>query len=293
MGVPGLGQVTDPLDRVRRHDVRRGGGRRAAVDHAPTRDQQRVAGHGRHRVGRPERHLRERSPVGADRSRVVPAGPPVQPARSTATAATASARLMDRGCHRCPAAQQAGPPAMPDRDLSPGRARRPTSRASRTLRILPVTVIGKSSTTMHVARDLVVRELAGGELPDRVGVERLGAGLHLDPGAELLAVLLVGDADHLDVLDVGVGVEELLDLARVDVLAAADHHVLDPADDVAVAVLAHLGEVAGVHPAVGVDRLGGLLRLVPVAEHHRVAAGAELPGSPALDGLAGRRGRPP
>jgi hypothetical protein len=42
----------------------------------------------------------------------------------------------------------------------------------------------------------------------------------------------------------GVGVEELLDLARVDVLAAADHHVLDPADDVAVAVLAHLGQVA-------------------------------------------------
>ncbi len=30
------------------------------------------------------------------------------------------------------------------------------------------------------------------------------------------------------------------------------------------------------HPAGPVDRLGGLLRLVPVAEHHRVAAGAQL-----------------
>jgi hypothetical protein len=31
-----------------------------------------------------------------------------------------------------------------------------------------------------------------------------------------------------------------------------------------------------VHPAVRVDRLGGLARLVPVAEHHRVAARAQL-----------------
>src|SRR6478735_1635544 len=140
---------------------------------------------------------------------------------------------------------------------------------------------------LDVARDLVVGELARGVGADGVGVERVGAVAELDPRTQLLAVLLVGDADHLHVLDVGVGVEELLDLAWVDVLPTADDHVLDPADDVAVAVLAHLGEVAGVHPAVGVDGLGGLLGVVPVAEHHRVAAGAELPGLPALDGLAG------
>ena len=74
------------------------------------------------------------------------------------------------------------------------------------------------------------------------------------------------------------GVEELLDLARVDVLPAADDHVLDPAGDVDVAVGVHHRQVAGVHPAGRVDRLGGLLRLVPVAEHHRVAAGAQLAG---------------
>jgi hypothetical protein len=93
-----------------------------------------------------------------------------------------------------------------------------------------------------------------------LGGERLGAGAEqysLHPGHQLLAVLLVGHADHLHVDDVGVGVEELLDLARVDVLAAADHHVLDPPDDVDVAVVVHHREVAGVHPPVGVDRLGG------------------------------------
>jgi hypothetical protein len=113
-----------------------------------------------------------------------------------------------------------------------------------TLRTLPVTVIGKSSTISHVARDLVVRELAGreGRTPARDG---LGAGLHPDPGAELLAVLRVGHPDDLSVEDVGVGVEELLDLARVDVLAAADDHVLDPAGDLDEAVLVHDGEVTG------------------------------------------------
>ena len=41
-------------------------------------------------------------------------------------------------------------------------------------------------------------------------------------------------------------VEQLLDLARVNVLAAADHHVLDAADDAAVAVLVQRRQVATV-----------------------------------------------
>ncbi len=86
-----------------------------------------------------------------------------------------------------------------------------------------------------------------------------------------------------------VRVEELLDLRRVDVLAAADDHVLDPPDDVQVTRLVHDGEVAGVHPACGVDHLGGLLRLVPVAQHDRVAAGAHLARRPARQHQAGLR----
>ena len=76
--------------------------------------------------------------------------------------------------------------------------------------------------------------------------------------------------------DRGMLEQHLLDLARVDVLAAADHHVLDAADDVDVAVRVHHAEVAGVHPAGRVDRLGGRLVVVPVAAHHEVAAGADL-----------------
>src|SRR5919202_2017806 len=75
-----------------------------------------------------------------------------------------------------------------------------------------------------VARDLEPRDAVAAELPELVLVER-GALLHDDPRADLLAVALVRHADHLDVLDRGMRVEEFLDLARVDVLAAANDHV--------------------------------------------------------------------
>ena len=121
-----------------------------------------------------------------------------------------------------------------------------------------------------------------------LGVDRR-ARADLDPRHQLLAVALVGDADDLHVLDVGVGEQELLDLPRVHVLAAADDHVLDPPDDVDVAVVVHHGEVAGVHPPVGVDGVGRARLVVPVARHHRVAARAELAGLATRQRVAGRR----
>src|SRR5207237_7330405 len=85
------------------------------------------------------------------------------------------------------------------------------------------------------------------------------------------------------------GVAVFLDLARIDVLPAADDHVLDPAGDVDVALGVHGRQVAGVYPAGRVHRLGGLAGLVPVAEHHRVAAGAQLAGLAAAHHQAGLR----
>ena len=89
----------------------------------------------------------------------------------------------------------------------------------------------------------------------------------------------------------GSRVEELLDLARVDVLAAADDHVLDPADDTHVAVLVHDRQVAAVHPSGGVNRAGGGLGVRPVPAHDAVAARALLAGRTARHGGAGLRDR--
>lgn len=70
---------------------------------------------------------------------------------------------------------------------------------------------------LDVARDLVVGDLALAELADLLGGRRLAV-VQLDPGADLLAVARIGHADHLDVLDLGMLVQELRDLARIDVL---------------------------------------------------------------------------
>ncbi len=69
---------------------------------------------------------------------------------------------------------------------------------------------------------------AGAEGPQAFGVVSAPA-LDRSQTISSLAVLLVGHPDHLRVDDVGVAVQKLLDLAGIDVLAAADHHVLDPA----------------------------------------------------------------
>src|SRR6185312_16835014 len=53
-------------------------------------------------------------------------------------------------------------------------------------------------------------------------------------------------------------------------------HVLDAADDVAVALDVEGGEITGVHPAADVDGLGGLLGVAPIALHDGIAARAEL-----------------
>src|SRR5690242_13130902 len=84
-------------------------------------------------------------------------------------------------------------------------------------------------------------------------------------------------------------VEEFFDLARVDILPTADHHVLDPAFDHQIPVLVHSSEIAGVHPALSVNGFGRLVRLAPVTLHHRVAARAQLSDNAALHHIPGTR----
>src|SRR5690606_6722824 len=70
---------------------------------------------------------------------------------------------------------------------------------------------------------------------------------------------------------------------------ADDEHVLLPADDDQTAVGVEFSEVAGVQPAVGVDRFGGRLRIVEIALHHVVAADEDfaVAGDTHFDVLAG------
>ena len=92
-----------------------------------------------------------------------------------------------------------------------------------------------------------MRDLTAAKLPDLFGVRR-GARAQDDAGAELLAILRIGHAHALHVLHFGMAVQELLDFARIDVLAAANQHVFGAAHDVAVAFVIDGGQVPRVHP---------------------------------------------
>src|SRR5260221_4293328 len=134
---------------------------------------------------------------------------------------------------------------------------------------------GESVHEFPVDGDLEGRDLALAEL------RKLVAGRHLalfepHPRHELLAILEVWHTHDLDVADLGVRVQELFDLARIDVFATANHHVLQPPDDVDVAVVVHRRQVACVHPARGVYRLACRFVVIPVAEHHGIAARQQL-----------------
>ena len=93
-----------------------------------------------------------------------------------------------------------------------------------------------------------------------------GAGRELHEGGDLLAHVGVGRADDGDVVDGGVHDEHVLDLARVDVHAAADDHVRGPVGEVEVAVVVDPADVAQPAPAPRVPHLARLLGVAVVLE---------------------------
>ena len=164
-------------------------------------------------------------------------------------------------------------------------------------------VAGQLVEERHVARHLVARQLRLHVRPQVVGAH-LGAGLERDVRRQPLAELLVVDADHRGLADRGVGVEGLLDLERVDVLAAGHDHLVVAADDVEPPGLVDPADVAGDH-VVAEERLGvarGVALELEAAAHrdpadlalrHLAVGVVEDPQLGADDRLAGGVGRDP
>jgi len=84
--------------------------------------------------------------------------------------------------------------------------------------------------------------------------------------------------------------QEFLDLSRVDVLSAPDHHVLAASGDPNVAILVHDAPVAGVQPIPLVYGLACPLFIVPVAVHDHETPEAKFALGAKRDGLAFRAG---
>ena len=111
-----------------------------------------------------------------------------------------------------------------------------------------------------------------------------GAGAQLDDGEHGLAHVGVGDADHRDVGDRGMGGEHALDLGGVDVGAAGDDQVGAAVGDEEVAVVVELAEVAGGEDAVA--KRGARLLLGAAIAERPCAGRARRSGRPRPRGSA-------
>ncbi len=101
-------------------------------------------------------------------------------------------------------------------------------------------------------------------------------------GDDDLAPFWIGLPDDGHFAHTGVLEQHLLDLARIDVRAAADHDVLGTVAQCEAPALVHEADVAGVEPAIANGLRGGV-GIVPIAEAYDIAATDDLAG------LAGRQ----
>jgi hypothetical protein len=95
-----------------------------------------------------------------------------------------------------------------------------------------------------------------------------------DESGDYVTLLRVRKSDD-GLLDAGTAVDHLLDLARIDVLATRNDHVVHPAAEVVEALGIPAEQVACIEPAV-FDLLLRLHRVVPVAQHRLRTAHEQL-----------------
>jgi len=100
--------------------------------------------------------------------------------------------------------------------------------------------------------------------------------LDLDKSDGHFAPVAIRNPDDRSSHDGGMGVENVLDLAGIDILAAADDHVLAPALNAAISVLVETPQIAGVKPAFGIDCRSRRFRIVEIVFHDGVSASADF-----------------
>src|SRR3984893_17791268 len=96
-----------------------------------------------------------------------------------------------------------------------------------------------------------------------------------DKGHDLLAPLAMRAPHHRNLDEVGMAQQYLLDLARIDVAAAADDHVLRAVAQGQKAGFVKAAEIAGMQPAAA-QCLVRRFRVLPIAFHHAIALRDDL-----------------
>src|SRR5262249_4469223 len=120
--------------------------------------------------------------------------------------------------------------------------------------------------TISNRRQFVTGEPFAREFPEFGEIDH-GAGFERCHGDNRLAPLLVRQADHRDLGDGRMVVQNALHLGRVNVLATRDHHVLQPVGDIKKAVLVEITYITGMKPTFGIDRRRRRFGVVPISSH--------------------------
>src|SRR5258705_9029048 len=94
------------------------------------------------------------------------------------------------------------------------------------------------------------------------------------------APVAIRNPDDRSSHDGGVCIENVLDLAGIDILAAADDHVLAPASNAAISVLVETPQIAGVKPAFGIDCRSRRFGIVEIVFHDEYPRAQISPISP-------------
>ena len=165
---------------------------------------------------------------------------------------------------------------MSRRPFSSAQSRPSAWSLSTRRRILPEADFGMASTNVSLADLLVAGDLLGDEALGCRSAVASCPGLSTTYADGDLARLVVGQPDHGGVGDCGVGEQQRLELGRRHLEALVLDELLEPVDDEEVAVGVDVADVAGVQPAVVVDRVRRRRSLFEVALHHLRAAHPHL-----------------
>ena len=99
-----------------------------------------------------------------------------------------------------------------------------------------------------------------------------------DTSHYFFSVLFVGNTDYLHVFNLGMSVNKLFNFLRVNVLAAADYHILKTSCNSVIAFRRLAGKVSCVQPAVLINSSGCRLWHLIVSLHDVVSTGNKFSG---------------
>src|SRR5579871_1069870 len=129
----------------------------------------------------------------------------------------------------------------------------------------------------RVDEDIILRPLEARDAIEAKRVELFCACFAHDIGDDDLAPFGVRPADHRNFANLFVGEQHLLDLARINVGAAGNDHVLGAVLEREIALGVEDADIAGVQPAA-LERGFARLRIFPVTRHHHVALAENFAG---------------